>query len=208
MQIQIQLSEQAVFWGIPNKFYLTSAEPGPLSVDFSLLDKNEQRQLILSIRQREVELVTGGSVDDLIQVYQSGGAKQQQPFRPQNVPVAQQTCVQKAIVTPVVPSDDNHVKGVLRRPLAQLKRIIMDSDDIRFLRTMLELECGGKKRKRLVELLHAKIHSLAERIQKAIMLSEKSAPASLPRIVNENDPFVSEITETEQEEVVIKVGVE
>ena len=82
MQIQIKLSEQAVFWGLPNRCYLTATEPGPLEMDFNLLNKNEQRQLILSMRQGEVELVTGGSIDDLVRTYQLGDAKLRQPFCP------------------------------------------------------------------------------------------------------------------------------
>jgi hypothetical protein len=184
MQISIKLSDpdRVPFWGLVGRFQLTANDPGPMDIIWDHLMPAEKRQVIMGARYGQIEI--DKDIDELVRSIQS-------------VPIPIETPSKsiQEIITPDTPQQ------VLNKSPKQVKEMITDSTDLRFIRNMLELEAKGKKRKSILSFLQEKISNIETSVQQSL---KKGLSLEIPMAL-EKDPFVSEVTDTEVYK--IKVGV-
>lgn len=193
LDVSIKLSDHYSMWGLLGKFHLTFEEPGPVVVDFLSLDKNEQRQVVMGLRFKQI--TASVAVEDLYKVLVGTSAE--------NVKPSSSLAVLKDAKGVLEHTKELHSKAneiLAYKHITKIKKTICDSKDMRLLRTMLELEKAGERRKSVLMSLHTRIRHFEEEI------AGKIKEASKKPVLERQTADLLEVEETDQEEVVLQVG--
>lgn len=195
--MEIRINPPTFMWFTPDSLiHLTDENPGPVSVDFVTLSKENQKLIILGMRNKQI--VTSENELNLIDIYNgstpshtvivqgftSNDEEQESQETPSSEDEIKKTCSQKLNLTP-----------------SNIKKFINSSDNIRLLRIMLELEKETRNRPHIVKCISEKLETLTLQVQSSIAKENGNAVAVLP------DPLADQfnITDSEVEERLVEL---
>ena len=151
--MQIELNpERTSMWFLNSEVHLTFADPGPASIDFQNLPRDQQTQVVYGLAAGKIK-----SKEHLETIEYWRNASQA-PVPTQQIPVPKDSGSEPPTITPA--SDlEEEAKKILSGSAIQTKKMILQIDNARLLRILREVELGRKPkaRKTVVSLLQSRI---------------------------------------------------
>lgn len=222
MIVELSLNEKCGMWflGEPRakpKIAFTYASPGPISIDFTKLAKQEQEHVLRGIQDRRIDCAT--EFVELYQIYTNMYAKAPEPSQ-EVTQYLQATETQKKKEQAVnelkkrikkEADTDKRCEALIKLSVRAIKNTLGKESDVRVLRKVraLELEKGKTKaRKSVLDFLQERITKLTiesqAQIIKDIEKSSNAEPAVDPK--NPYDKIVYEVEEDDEEIIKFALG--
>lgn len=195
--MEISINPPTFLWFVPDSsIHLTDENPGPVIVDFATLSKENQKLIILGMRNKQivtsenelnlVDIYNGSKPSHTVTVQSFTGNDEEQELQETSSSEEEikKTCSQKLNLTP-----------------SNIKKFINSSDNIRLLRIMLELEKETRDRSHIVKCISDKLETLTLQVQSSIATENGTVVALLP------DPLADQfsITDSEVEERLVEL---
>jgi hypothetical protein len=193
-KIEITLNtSKSPFFFIPGLFHLSTENPGPVELDTEKLS-SAQKIWIKNAASSGQCILQG----ELMPSVQATTVTQVQESKPVLNPAIEQFLTSKAEALKVAES-------LIKLPVPALKKALALETNLQIIKTTLELEEKNKKRSNIVKLLVEKKNNLTESLVKE--LEGKDVGSSLfENVVNVNKNIISDIEDSEEEIVEIKIS--
>lgn len=204
--MQIKLAEDGPpmwFLGEPRNLIvsLTGENPGPIELDFYKLGTMDQMRVLTAMKNGEVE--GDPSFEDLYAEW----SKKSKHTPPQQNPPA--NAVAEAIINSRLKTEVTRTEReakfqercdwAVTQNIKSLKSLIQNSDDIRFLRTILQAERTGKGRKTVIRWITERLNRFEKVVaNEAIKFTPNARDPYQPK---ETIPYA--VVESEQETIVL-----
>jgi hypothetical protein len=171
MQIELIQGQAMWFLGEPQKLKvsLTLANPGPISLDFNLLNKIEQKQVLLGIRGGKIR--SDISFDELFQEYNKEILESPPPPEVKKYLDKQASVQDHQKQTKAVKQEKERRQKIQERcdylkkqTIRGVKSVLSKEKDIRLLRAFLEIERKNKNRVSVIEFVEQKIRKFQKEV--------------------------------------------
>lgn len=193
-KIEITLNtSKSPFFFIPGLFHLSTENPGPVELDTEKLSPTEK--VWIKNAASSGQCILQG---ELMPTPETPTVTQVKVNKPVLNPAIEQFLTSKTEALKVAES-------LIKLPIPALKKALALENNLQVIKTTLELEEKNKKRSNIVKLLTEKRDSLTEKLVKE--LEGKDVGSSLfENVVNVNKNFVSDIEDSEEEVIEIKIS--
>jgi len=194
------------FLGEPKKVKvsLTYQQPGPETIEFEKLSELEQKQILIGIQKKTLE--SDKSYMDLYNLYLQGQPKEEAPSQEVQTYLnkKKEKKVEKKQLSVLAKREKQEQKfksrceHISKQTTRAIKAAIKNEDDLRLLRTLLQMELKNKNRISVKDLLQEHIRKIQKEISIGIEKATTDKPISLgtPR-----EMFPYEILESESQVV-------
>ncbi len=186
--MQLSINPPTWLWFLPNSIvHLTDENPGPIDIDFGSLSKENQKLVIIGVRNKQI--VCSETEPKLLAIYNPQQSIIQHTKSTPNVDEGASTVVSEEEIKKIA-------SNKLNLTLLNIKKFTLSNDNIRLLRTMLELEKDTRNRKSVINNIQLKLDTLISQIHSSIEKENTSIVAILP------DPLADQldIVDSEVEE--------
>jgi hypothetical protein len=160
--MQITINPPTFMWFLPNaSVHLTDGNPGPVEIDFKSLSKENQKLVIIGIRNKQIK--ASESELNLLDILND-----KQPSHTAVNPIATFNTDDEH---PLIESEEDLkvlASTTLNKVATTIKKNIESSTDIRLMRIMLELEKNTRNRKSIVSCIENRLNLLSESVLKDI----------------------------------------
>jgi len=196
------------FLGEPKKLKvsLTCQQPGPVEIDFRVLTSTEQRQILLSMRNQQIE--ASESFEDLHAIYLTQKQVEEPPPEvKQYLEKKAEEEEQETFLAAQVKAEQKTKKITERcEYLATLsyraiKAALLKEKDPKVFRIFLEIEKKGRARLGVIQFVEERLKRIHMILEKSIEASEKEPAIRLPKPADET--YLEDVVESEVETLVL-----
>lgn len=195
--MQISLGATNPMWFLLSRgLNLSISAPGPLEVDWASLSTEEKKQILYGLQWGHIKTdLTTEAIAKITLDVSARASELEKVAAPvvattPNKPTEPYITIDGAVLIP---------EKVILFPNKRLRIVVeeLNTGDLRFLRHMLELEAKGKKRSKVLGILHKKLEALQAEVVSEVKKADGD-PVELPpstKAAFTESPQVSPITE-------------